>query len=75
MSFTTVVEIVRGNGEPVTAPLIFPHGSAALLVLPESIECRQCHRMVRLAVNRAGETKCLGCDPGEAAVQTSAPTR
>lgn len=75
MSLATVVEIVKGRGEPVTQPLVFPHGSAALLVLPASMECPKCHRMVRLAVNRAGATKCLGCDEGELALQTSAPTR
>lgn len=60
------------KGEVVGHPLVFPHGNAALLVLPSSVECPQCHRMVRLAVNREGKTLCLGCDPGEPAVQTSA---
>lgn len=54
--------------------LVFPHGSAALVVLPDAVECPRCHRMVRLAVNRNGKTSCLGCDPGES-LQTSAPIK
>jgi hypothetical protein len=73
LSLGTVVELCRGDGATLREPLIFPHGTGALLVLPDALECPSCHRMCRLAVNRGGETLCLGCDKGEPALQTSAP--
>lgn len=61
------------KSEVVTAPIVFPHGTAALIVLPESVVCR-CGYAVRLVINRNGQTLCVSCDPGEPALQTSAPT-
>lgn len=62
------------KSEVVATTLAFPHGTGTLLVLPKSIDCPKCHRSVRLAVNRAGTTVCLGCDEGEQqTLRTSAP--
>ncbi len=42
--------------------IVFPHGEAALVVLPGAVECPTCHRAVRLVINRNGRTRCVACD-------------
>lgn len=67
MSVGTMIRLVRGAGEPVKDIAVFQHGTATLYVMPDAQQCPKCRAMVRLVVNRDGQSTCVPCDPGEPA--------